>query len=693
MAVDVPVPRPETARLPLGLERLAAIPARFVLAGIVAASFTARFVAALGHATPLYFADEYIYSSLARSLAQTGRPLIRHAPAHFPALLEPLLAAPFWLPGDPALAYRLTQAENAVAMSLAAVPVYLLARRLSLGKWLALAAAAVAVASPDLFFASFILADAVAYPLVLAAVYAGVCALARPTRRAQLAFVGLTALATFARIQYVVLPLVFVGGALILERGRIRAVAARFRLTLGLFAAPAAGLAALGPSRALGYYSVIVDNKVRPGALAHWVATDAMLLVYCAGWVLVPGALIGIAYALARPRSREEAAFAAFFVCLAVVLFAETSLYASNGSPRFQERYFMALLPFVLPAFGVYLRRGRPARAAVAIGSAALLALSARVPLAGYTIGLGKQDSPFLLGVFRLERLAGIDNGSLAVAAGAAVLSGLAVAVAYRARVAAAAVAVTLALACVMSVASVRFDHLLANQVRAAFLPPDSRWIDHARLGKVLLIQTPATPHVRAHEELFWNTSLDDVLFLDNASPIDAFRAPRVRIAADGRLLSHGRGLRSPLAISNYAVRVKLRGAVKVASGGAYDLWRPTGTPRVALFVGGLYQDSWLAESGHVELWPKASGRLRGTLRLVLSLPAQTERTQLRLAAPGVHRRVWITPRRTRMLTLPVSAHGPWKLRFWTPRPGYLGRDQRPVSVQAQLPVFTSTRT
>src|SRR5205085_3192828 len=159
----------EELRLPLGLAWISAIPARLVLAGIVGASFLVRFVVALSHATPLYFPDEYIYASLARSLAEHGRPLIRTSPAHFPALLEPLAAAPFWLFHDPLLAYRLTQAENALAMSLAAVPIYLLTRRLGLGTGLSLVAGALAVASPDLFFVSFVLADPLAYPLALAA--------------------------------------------------------------------------------------------------------------------------------------------------------------------------------------------------------------------------------------------------------------------------------------------------------------------------------------------------------------------------------------------------------------------------------------------------------------------------------------------------------------------------------------------
>src|SRR5256886_15127527 len=108
------------------------------------------------------------------------------SPAHFPALLEPLAAAPFWLFHDPMLAYRLTQAENALVMSLAAVPVYLLSRRLGLGAGLALVAAALTVASPNLFFVSFVLADPLAYPLVLTTLYAAVCALSRPSRGAQL---------------------------------------------------------------------------------------------------------------------------------------------------------------------------------------------------------------------------------------------------------------------------------------------------------------------------------------------------------------------------------------------------------------------------------------------------------------------------------------------------------------------------
>src|SRR5947207_7070786 len=205
MAIDLTAPRGEELRLPLGLARISAVPARLVLTCIVAPSFLIRLPVAFAHATPLYFPDEYIYATIARSFAEHGRPLIRGTSAHFPAVLEPLAAAPFWLFHDPELAYRLTQAENALAMSLAAIPVYLLTRRLGLGTGLALAAAALAVASPDLFYVSYVVADPLAYPLVLTTLYAAVCALSQPSRRTQIAFVVLAALTALTRSQYALL--------------------------------------------------------------------------------------------------------------------------------------------------------------------------------------------------------------------------------------------------------------------------------------------------------------------------------------------------------------------------------------------------------------------------------------------------------------------------------------------------------
>jgi hypothetical protein len=683
VAVDVSLPRPE------GLARAAVVPARLLLAGIVAFSFGLRFAAALVHTTPLYFPDEYIYATIARSLAETGRPLIRGHSAHFPAMLEPLLAAPFWLSHDPAVAYRLTQAENALAMSLAAIPVYLLVRRLGSGTWLALAAGALTVASPDLFFASFVLADAIAYPLVLGAVYLGVCALSKPNRRAQIGFAALAGLATFARVQYVFLPVVFVAAALVVERGSVRTVWRRFRLSLCLYAAPLLLVAVLGPKRLLGYYSGVTDLGVKPGAIGHWLGTDALLLAYSAGFALVPGALAGIAFALWRPRTRDENGFAVLAAGALIAIFVEASLYAASGSDRFQERYLMVLPPLVLPAFALWLRRGRPGARVAAVLGLGLVALAARVPLSGYTISDSKQDSPFLLAVFRLERGIGIGNGSLVVALLASALALLGAAACFRVALARWAIGATLVAAAFVSLGAVAFDRHVVQSVRTSLLPTDARWVDHAGLGEATLLQTPATLHAAAHEQLFWNISLRHLYFLDNASPIDAFGAPRAHAARDGRLVSGTRTLRGPLLISNYAVRVQLAGAVRVARGAKYELWRPTGTPRFAIFAGGLYHDAWLADAGQITVWPAGDGRVRGTFNLPLFLPPKprSQMTTLQLRGPGVSRNVTVNPGGSAVVRFQVSHRGPWTLRFRTRRPGYLS-DGRSISVMAQMPTF-----
>jgi hypothetical protein len=223
--------------------------------------------------------------------------------------------------------------------------------------------------------------------------------------------------------------------------------------------------------------------------------------------------------------------------------------------------------------------------------------------------------------------------------------------------------------------------------VRETYLPPDARWVDHAKVGPVTLIQTPATPHARAHEQLFWNASLTRLAYLDQASPIDAFGHPHVRVADDGRLTLGGKTLRGPLAISNFAIRAQLTGASLVARGTDYELWRPAGTPRMSLFVGGLYHDGWLSPAGHLTVYPR-QGRVQGTLRLRLALPPKTKATVLQLRGAGVDRRVTVFPGRSIVVSAAVDQRRPWTLSWHSNRVGYLQPDNTPISVQAQMPTF-----
>ncbi len=689
MAVDVAASRAQARDL-ASPKHIAAAPARLVLPVIVLASFALRLLGALAQSVPVYFPDEYIYGTLARSIAESGRPLVRGSHAHFPALLEPILAAPFWLLGDPELAYRLTQAEHALAMSFAAVPAYLLARRLGISSLAALAVGGLAVASPDLIFSSFLLADPIAYPLALGALYAGVRVLESPTRRSQVAFVTLTALATFARVQYVVLPLAFLGAALVVEGRSVRRVATRFRVTAALIAAPLLAATALGTSRILGYYSGVVHEHLDAGALLHWGGIDALLLAYAAGWVLVPGAAIAIALALLRPIDRSERAFAALALFFGAGLLFEAALYASNGSQRFQERYLCSLIPLVAIGFALYVKRGCPSRKLLAVVGVTMLGLAASIPLSGYTIGGDKQDSPFLFAVFRLEKALGAGAGSLTVAAIASVLAVLAVASAFggrRLRWAPVGAAVAVAVTVSAAAHSVQATNALA--IRASHLPADARWVDHAQLGPVDVLQTAGAPADTVLEQLFWNRSLRSVALLGRARAVDAFENRHARVGPNGTLYLDGRPANRPLLVQNFASAITFADARRVGRGGTMELWRPgPGGLRLSSFTLGRYWDGWFANEGEVVLWPGRAGGVRGTLRLSMTLPANGVALSIRFHGKGVDRRVSFQPGEHRTVSFRVESRAAWAVVFKSSTHGLLW-DGRAVSLRATPPIFT----
>jgi hypothetical protein len=664
------------------------------LAGIVAASFLLRIAAGWLRATPVYFPDEYIYAELGRSIAESGRPLVRGVAASFPALLQPILTAPAWLFDDVEVSYRLVQATGALLMSLAAVPVFFLARRLGLGTGLALGLAAVAVAVPDLFYASWLIAEPVAYPLAVAAIAAGTLALAQPTRKRQLAFIVFAGLATFARVQFVVLPVCFVGALVVvgLRERRLRAAVREQSLPLGLFLIPVIALLAAGPGRALGYYEGVLELDVGALSVTRWFGSDLMLLAYVSGWVLVPGALLGLGLAFWRPRSCEELAFAALASFFSVAVLLEAAVYAASGANRVQERYFFYAVPLVALAFGLYARRGWPHRLAFALLAGTLVALSARVPLAGYSAADGKTTSPVLLAVAELERtLRDPGLASLVVALGVAALSAFAVAAVFVARrKTAVLVALTLAACGAASVGVILFDRGNSSRVREDLFPNGNvSWADEAGLGDIAFLSSPGGERGFTHEQLFWNRSVADLYLLPGAVPPDAFAAPGISVAGDGSLLVDGEPLDRPLLVDGYGTTIVLRGGRTVATSPPYRLVQPTGRPRLALYMPGRYFDGWLSLAGRVTLWPeRLGGDLAGRLELELRSPRSADPVAITFERPGGGTATFpLRAGERRHVSLPVcSQSGPWKVEFSVPFTGTVGN--RLVSVEATTPRY-----
>ena len=105
------------------------VPAWAALAGIVAASTVVRAWAGLMVPSPWIAADEMIYAELGRTLWETGRMSILGADTAFYSLVHPALIGLPLAVFDTGFGYDVARVLQALAMSLAAVPVFLWGRR------------------------------------------------------------------------------------------------------------------------------------------------------------------------------------------------------------------------------------------------------------------------------------------------------------------------------------------------------------------------------------------------------------------------------------------------------------------------------------------------------------------------------------------------------------------------------------
>lgn len=666
------------------------------LAAIVAASFAFRMVVGWLRAAPALFPDEYTYAAIGRSIASSGRPLIRGTSPHFPALLEPIVMAPAWLVGDVGLAYRLVQTIGALAMSLAAVPVFLLARRLRLSGRLSLALAAFTVLVPDLVYASFVSSEAIAYPLLLTAVYTAVRALSQPTRRTQAAFVAAAGLAALARIQFAMLPFLFLLAAVAigLRERRLKAALREQLLTFGLFALPLLAVVAAGPGRVLGTYRAVLGFHGGIGGIVHWAGLDAMTLAYAAGWIVVPGALLGLWLAVAKPRSRDELAFGVFTVLMTVALLVQAGLLQASLplGKEIQERYVFYAVPLLGLAFALYASRGWPLPVHHLALAAALVVVSVRFPLSQYAVPATVDGSPILYAVYWLTGKVGeAGMAAVVVAAVVGVLSVVSVLGSRRPRLGT-PVALGLALLATgaASAGAVAFDVTNTGIVKKAFLPSDPSWVDRAGVHNATLVQAWGGIRAASLQELFWNRSIEKVVLLPGANSIDRFGEERLTIEPDGSMTAGGRPLSGPLVMDSYGSTVKLQGAHLVEAGPTASLWVPDGRPRLQMYAIGRYYDGWLADAGAIYIWPASKAKpVSGWLSMRLTAPADVPTARITFQLPGGERTVVvIPPGATRRLHVAVCGDGgDWYTTYKSNIRGLFGL--RSVSVKATEPVFT----
>ncbi|MGZ8782652.1 MAG: hypothetical protein ACXWZB_04050, partial [Gaiellaceae bacterium] len=306
--------------------------------------------------------DELYYERLAISVAQTGSLLprlhgevISNVNQLYPVLLSTMYGSGN-VPASLAGAHRL----NAFVIATAAIPVYLLARRVGVGSILAIAAGGLAVAVPWIVLSSFLLTEVVAYPVFCWALLALVHAVERKTWVWDAVALAAIGAAVLARTQFVVLlavlPLAVVAEAVLTAGRETAAELWRTRRPLvvlyaALLAVVLVAVASGNGSRLLGSYAVTAENvrlDVEFAKLAfEHVATIAL------GLAIVPF-VVGMAWLVDRIRPSAAPAERALalvgasaFVLLAVQVASFTQRF---GFGLVKDRYFFYVVPIVLVA-------------------------------------------------------------------------------------------------------------------------------------------------------------------------------------------------------------------------------------------------------------------------------------------------------------------------------------------------------
>ena len=292
---------------PLGAVR--AIPVWAWLVGLVAVSTLVRFALARHSPAPWIMIDELIYSELAKSFAHTGHFLVRDQSSNVYGFVYPLLISPAWAVfGAVPKAYAAAKGINALAMSLAAVPAYFLARRV-LSQWMALLAAVLTVAVPSMVYTGTLMTENAFYPLLLVAALAMVVWLERPTIGTTALVLGASLLCFLTRTQALaLLPALLTAPLLVAGRRAFR----EYRVLYGVCGAGVAlvlieqGIRGKSPLGVLGAYEAANKAHYTVGEVSRWFLYHLGDLDLSLGIVPFAALLLLAFSARGRPRRRAR---------------------------------------------------------------------------------------------------------------------------------------------------------------------------------------------------------------------------------------------------------------------------------------------------------------------------------------------------------------------------------------------------
>jgi hypothetical protein len=574
--------------------------------GSIVASASALLAIGTSHVKEwVVMTDELLYAKLAVHIAETGSPLpVLHGQhVGFLGVVYPIELAPLYGSHDPVSAFEAAHIVNAVLFASAAIPVYLLARRLT-PTACALVVALLAVAIPWSVNAAFVMSEAAAYTVFLWAVLALHRALAEPSPRRDALAIGGLALAFFTRPQFLFLAAVLPLAALIVSGPRRSFT--QHRLLAGAYALGivlVVPLAALGQAhRLLGDYGVTAtQGSLLPSAV--WKSAAIHLDVVAVGLGVIPF-LLGAAWAYSslRTPSPRLRAFAALTALSLPLLALESASYdvRFGGAGVIRDRYLFYLAPFLMVATATCLLEQRlplPGIAAATAFFATTVALADFKPVAGLWV-----DSPeaVLNGVIH-DQSAGLPAGVFVAVCGV-LLGVICLALAWLPRPAAVLGVTVAVFAFAGSVTGYAFERLLSSRtpygVAVTGQPRVRDWVDRTISGKAAVVASSISTvwgysAIRWWEVEFWNDSIDEAFVTpDGTFTYTPFPSRTLRLDfATGRF--PGTGSAPPYAIvSETDPRFTLAGS-RVAANVGLNIIAAERPYRAAWATRGLDPDGW----------------------------------------------------------------------------------------------------
>lgn len=612
----------------MAADALRRLPTWVWLTALVLCSFALRAWLARGMPAPFIMVDELIYAELARSFAERGEFLVRGVPAYGYSLVYPALVSPAYLLFERLPdAYAAVKTINALLMSLAAVPAYLLARRV-LRPAVALLAALLALALPSLVYTGTEMTENAFYPVFLAACLSMAAALERPTAAAQLAALAAIGVAYATRVQAVVLvPALLAAPALLalFRRERLAAALRPYRLLYGTVAglAALAALVQVARGRSLtdlaGAYRVVGDAGYDPAQVLRYLLYHAAELDLYLG--IVPVAAAAVLAGRARSLDRPLQALLALTLAVSFFLLLAVAAFASVFAHRIQERNTFVLAPLYLVLLLAWAERGAPRprllAPAAAVGAAALVAA---IPFERFIETSAISDTLMLLPWWSAQ-----DHVTLEWVAELALLLAAGLAALFLAAPGRVALALPLA---VLAYYAACFHPVWAGphglkQASAGALFQGIRgvprdWIDEAvpEGAEVSVLWTGRADRFTVNQNEFFNRAVGDVFYTSRPTPGGIGETPvRVDPRSGTLRLPDGRPLVAEYLLADGSLTPDGRVVARDDPLGT-TLWRIGGEVVSTTTVRGLYpNDTW---SGAEVVWTRRRCR-GGELRVSLS--------------------------------------------------------------------------